>query len=843
MSQEGTVMKMTVQMQKDSYNNCENDLTAACVQYRDNYKKRMKLQEVEEKTTERAYLAKTYHNLLATHPEEMETRFPLIDFSTKKDSEQYKKMFPLEFKKYFFFVMKNLVKQEDGTMGRSKAARPGFFLTSGKQSTVQNTKTLKPEEFSKKVQRKVIRERLWKRTDKDSDRQNLFMTADEMQNCTFEPNVGSQNPYASSLKQEGRVVADNLEFHERFGDNFQKSNPEVFKSGVLQKAQKLFDQGMYREAQLKLVDGFNLFSIERHYHNEKEKEDKKRLMRQEAANKISKAEREAKEKAAKIERAKRLGVMLVTMGFGAVAKNVHKQKQEEEEAKKSFKKRETGPPKSMFSNDDQDAMKHLKPENFKNPKIKPLLEQAWDLVNYIKKRQKFIDSNIKDLQTQKNEEEEQKNQLLMFKSIMCPLKESCPKDQRLRWPASSIRATTQFGTQCLFAHHTSEIYFPQYSLAGGNKKSKIENLEKMKDTEAPANPWLPSGDVNQRISVLTKKGFEEASQQMSKTVGRKPEDCVSSEEKEWKTLRVVHPKTGKVLTKEENFSMKFGYLKKATVLYSYNRFKEAFLTIAEAAILVKAELKKLKEIENNNKTKWKFKLGLPKNFDIPMSREELLAEPKLDASLINRMDLGEVDPAKVIIYLQKTILDEKVLLDKNIYLNSQIEIFYRQVDSELKNKYDSIKNVKKRVDELDELLDLQEGGQSVDGIKKGGFGGLKKTKMCEVVLGGGRCPEGDNCGDAHFAIELDLVTLETNIKNLTGMIGTTTKKLKESKPLDPWRPVKSGVVEDTDLMHMKSKKRKRMDDDDDEDERKPGEKEDIFERENLEKLVWDDDDE
>jgi len=138
---------------------------------------------------------------------------------------------------------------------------------------------------------------------------------------------------------------------------------------------------------------------------------------------------------------------------------------------------------------------------------------------------------------------------------------------------------------------------------------------------------------------------------MGQTVVRKPEDCVSSEEKEWKTLRVVHPKTGKVLSKEENFSMKFGYLKKATVLYSYNRFKEAFLTIAEGAILVKAELKKLKEIENNNKTKWKFKLGLPKNFDIPMSRDELLAEPKLDASLINRMDLGEVDPAKVIIYI------------------------------------------------------------------------------------------------------------------------------------------------------------------------------------------------
>lgn len=79
---------------------------------------------------------------------------------------------------------------------------------------------------------------------------------------------------------------------------------------------------------------------------------------------------------------------------------------------------------------------------------------------------------------------------------------------------------------------------------------------------------------------------------------KRPEkDAMSEEEKLWKTLKVQHPKTKKILSKEENFSLKFGYLKKATVLFQYNRFKEAFLTIAEGAILVKAELAKLKEIE------------------------------------------------------------------------------------------------------------------------------------------------------------------------------------------------------------------------------------------------------
>lgn len=75
------------------------------------------------------------------------------------------------------------------------------------------------------------------------------------------------------------------------------------------------------------------------------------------------------------------------------------------------------------------------------------------------------------------------------------------------------------------------------------------------------------------------------------------------------------------------------------------------------------------------------------------------------------------------------------------------------------------------------------------------------------------------------------------------MISTSTKKLKASEPFEPWWPVKSGMIEETDMMLMASKKRKK-DDDEDEEEDSPKwkVKEFIFERENLEKLCWDDDD-
>ena len=123
--------------------------------------------------------------------------------------------------------------------------------------------------------------------------------------------------------------------------------------------------------------------------------------------------------------------------------------------------------------------------------------------------------------------------------------------------------------------------------------------------------------------------------------------------------------------------MKFGYLKKACVLFQYERYKEAFLTIAEAAVLVKAELAQLKVIEEKNKLKWKTKLGLPPKLELPKTKEEILAEKKIDLDYIEKLDVGNnIDPAKILTYIQMTILNEAQKYDKNQYLNKQIEEFY-----------------------------------------------------------------------------------------------------------------------------------------------------------------------
>ncbi len=61
--------------------------------------------------------------------------------------------------------------------------------------------------------------------------------------------------------------------------------------------------------------------------------------------------------------------------------------------------------------------------------------------------------------------------------------------------------------------------------------------------------------------------------------------------------------------------------------------------------------------------------------------------------------------------------------------------------------------------------------------------------------------------------------------------------MKNMKPLEPWKPVKSGEVIHTHLMDMTSKGKKRKgaegDDEEDDNRRKEVKKKSIFDRENI----------
>lgn len=54
-----------------------------------------------------------------------------------------------------------------------------------------------------------------------------------------------------------------------------------------------------------------------------------------------------------------------------------------------------------------------------------------------------------------------KGEQVLYKSIMCPMRDKCLKDMRPRWPTSNTKSITQFGEECPFAHHPMELRFPE----------------------------------------------------------------------------------------------------------------------------------------------------------------------------------------------------------------------------------------------------------------------------------------------------------------------------------------------------------------------------------------------
>ena len=91
------------------------------------------------------------------------------------------------------------------------------------------------------------------------------------------------------------------------------------------------------------------------------------------------------------------------------------------------------------------------------------------------------------------------------------------------------------------------------------------------------------------------------------------------------------------------------------------------------------------------------------------------------------------------------------------------------------------------------------------------------------------CPSRKDCKNAHTAIELNFTKLEDKIHNLSGVIKTQTIKMKNDKPIEPWRPC-ANDLQMKDLPEYGKKKKKHHHDDDENDK---GNKKGILERENV----------
>lgn len=73
-----------------------------------------------------------------------------------------------------------------------------------------------------------------------------------------------------------------------------------------------------------------------------------------------------------------------------------------------------------------------------------------------------------------------------------------------------------------------------------------------------------------------------------------------------------------------------------------------------------------------------------------------------------------------------------------------------------------------------------------------------KTKKPHCIL----CPRGKECPHAHNAIELDLIPITSNMSNLNSLVKTQSAKLKNAKPIEPWKPSAKSFEPSCKLTHI-----------------------------------------
>jgi len=165
----------------------------------------------------------------------------------------------------------------------------------------------------------------------------------------------------------------------------------------------------------------------------------------------------------------------------------------------------------MGMKDEPESQKKMPEEDFENKKLLPILRQAFDLITLIENRKKETEAKIKRIERNHTKLRKSltsfasykrsqsrvditKGEKILFRSIMCPLKDKCPGDMRPRWPTSNTKAKTKFGEQCPYAHHQMELKFPETILTKLNSsKTMIQKLKEKIDREKPQHPFKPAG--------------------------------------------------------------------------------------------------------------------------------------------------------------------------------------------------------------------------------------------------------------------------------------------------------------------------------------------------------------
>lgn len=139
-----------------------------------------------------------------------------------------------------------------------------------------------------------------------------------------------------------------MAFVQKLGSNFDKAHPEVYKAGVLKRAQFMFREGKFDDALKRLYEGFNVESIRKRFEIQKMKE------------------------------------FIVSSMF----------KKKDDSATRPV----NGPQRIDNLKDQHESQKKRPEEDWENKKLLPILQEAYYLIKKINKRKEETEAKIKRIE-------------------------------------------------------------------------------------------------------------------------------------------------------------------------------------------------------------------------------------------------------------------------------------------------------------------------------------------------------------------------------------------------------------------------------------------------------------
>jgi len=157
------------------------------------------------------------------------------------------------------------------------------------------------------------------------------------------------------------------------------------------------------------------------------------------------------------------------------------------------------------------------------------------------------------------------------------------------------------------------------------------------------------------------------------------------------------------------FAKKFGILKKASVLYFYDRPNDAFNNIRKAAEIMKEQHEQNKEKEAGIQKHWQIRLNLPEGLELPdgVSYDKVMPEDITD-DFLRKIDGGTGDLASLKLYIQKVCPKVRSQYDKNTFLDGLIEDLYLNCWDKLTAKMKGIEGIHKKVEEYGNIWEQME---------------------------------------------------------------------------------------------------------------------------------------